>query len=229
MGFTSTTITTTGGTMTTPDPGARITARSMAIVRRELARRGIAVSPPLDAVVERVVHSTADVEYATLLRASPGAVEAGVAALRRGCAVVTDVNMVRVGISARRVTALGARVACFVGEPGVAEAARRAGLTRSAMGLRRAAELGLLEGGLAVVGNAPTALDELLRLVAQGVRPALIVGVPVGFVGAAESKAALMGVRAVPWITVEGVKGGSAVAVAVVNALLILAESHGLE
>ncbi|MDQ7029544.1 MAG: precorrin-8X methylmutase [Ardenticatenia bacterium] len=211
--------------MNTPDPGAHITAQSLAIVRQELARRQIVVPPPLEAVVERVVHSTADVEYATLLRASPGAVEAGVAALRRGCAVVTDVNMVRVGISPRHTATLGARVVCFVGEPDVAQAARRAGLTRSAMGIRRAAEQGLVAGGLVAVGNAPTALDELLRLVTQGLRPALIVGVPVGFVGAAESKAALMNVTTVPWITVEGIKGGSAVAVAIVNALLIMAES----
>ncbi len=211
-------------TTVTEGPGARIAARSFEIVRRELARRGLCASPPLDAVVERVVHSTADFEYAALMRASPGAVEAGVAALRQGSPVVADVNMVRVGINARQVAALGGKVVCFVSAPGVEELARREGITRSAAGIRRAAELGLVDGGLVVVGNAPTALEEVIRLVQdEGCRPALIVGVPVGFVGAAESKAALAALETVPWITVEGVKGGSAVAVAVVNALLQLA------
>lgn len=207
----------------TEEVGDRITAQSFAIVRRELARRGVHVPPPLKAVVERVIHSTADFEYATLLRASPGAVEAGVAALQQGCTVVTDVNMVRVGINARHVATLRGKVVCFVSDPHAEALARQEELTRSAVGIRRAATLGLVDGSLIVVGNAPTALEEAIRLVDEGCRPALIVGVPVGFVGAAESKATLATLENVPWITVEGVKGGSAVAVAIVNALLKLA------
>jgi precorrin-8X/cobalt-precorrin-8 methylmutase len=96
-------------------------------------------------------------------------------------------------------------------------------MTRSATGMRIAAEQALLNGGIAVIGNAPTALYEVIRLIEEGLRPALVVGVPVGFVSTAESKAALMQVTTVPWLTTAGRKGGSPVAVAVINALLRLA------
>ena len=197
-----------------------IAERSLAIVRDELRRRGWVFPLPWAQVVERVIHSTADFEFATLLKASPGAVEAGMAALRQGCAIVTDVHMVRVGIDARRVAALGGQVHCFISAPDVVAAARANGLTRAAQGIRHAAAQGLLDGGIVVIGNAPTALREALRQVEKGVRPALIIGVPVGFVDAAESKEALMAQSAVPWISTQGRKGGSPVAVAIVNALV---------
>ncbi len=213
----------------TPLNPALIAAGSFVIIRRELARRGYAFPPELAAIVERVIHSTADFEYASLIRTAPGAIGAGVAALSTGCPIITDVNMVRVGISRARVRALGGRVYCFVEHPDVRVEALRLGMTRSAMGMRHAAQQGLLAGSVVVVGNAPTALYELLRLIEKGMRPALIVGVPVGFVGAAESKAALMTVTDVPWITAEGCKGGSAVAVAIINALLRLATGDSPE
>jgi precorrin-8X/cobalt-precorrin-8 methylmutase len=146
-----------------------------------------------------------------------------VQALQMGCAVVTDVNMVKVGISARRLSEFGGSLHCFVAEVEVRQRAEAAGTTRSAMGLRLAAEKGWLEGGLVVIGNAPTALYEVIRLVEAGLRPALIIGVPVGFVSTVESKAALTQVTATPWIVTHGRKGGSPVAVAIVNALLRLA------
>lgn len=202
---------------------AQIAAQSFTIIRAELSARGIQLAPPLAEIVERVIHSSADFEFATLTRASPGAVEAGVAALRSGCAIITDVRMVQVGISARRLAAWGGAVHCFVAEPEVAARAAATGLTRGALGVRLAHEHGLLDGGIVVVGNAPTALYETIRLLDAGARPALVVGVPVGFVNTAESKEALMACAAVPWIVTTGRKGGSTIAVAMLNALLRLA------
>ncbi|MFQ3663587.1 MAG: precorrin-8X methylmutase [Chloroflexaceae bacterium] len=200
-----------------------IAAESFAIIRRGLAERGHAFPPPLATVIERVVHSTADFEFADLVQTSPGAVEAGVRALRTGCAVVTDVHMVRVGINAGRLAALGGSLHCLIDDPEVRSFAAASGVTRGAQSMRLAAERGLLGGAIVAIGNAPTALDEVIRLVATGERPALVVGVPVGFVGAAESKAALTAVTSVPWLITSGRKGGSTVAVAVINALLRLA------
>ncbi|MBE7552979.1 MAG: precorrin-8X methylmutase [Anaerolineales bacterium] len=202
---------------------ALIAADSFAIIRAELQAAGYHFAPPLAAVVERIIHSTADFDFASNTQTSPGAIEAGVQALRRGCPVVTDVNMVRIGISAPRLVALGGTVHCFVAADLTRERAQTAEITRSALGMRLAAEQGLLEGGLAVIGNAPTALYEVLHWVKEGVRPALVIGVPVGFVSTVESKEALMRVSTAPWIVTAGRKGGSTVAVAIVNALLRLA------
>lgn len=204
-----------------------IAAESFVIIRRCLAERGYAFEMPLAAVVERVIHTTADFELAELLRASPGAVEAGAAALAAGCPVVTDVHMVRIGVSASRVAALGGSLHCFVDDPGVRARAEAEGATRGAIGMRLAAERGLLDGAVVAIGNAPTALYEVIRLVEAGARPALVVGAPVGFVGAAESKEALVAVTAVPWLIVSGRKGGSPIAAAAVNAMLRLAVGAG--
>lgn len=202
---------------------ATIAADSFAIIRAELQAAGHYFAPPLAAIVERVIHSTADFDFAGITQTSPGAVEAGTQALRTGCAVITDVNMVRVGISTPRLAALGGTVHCFVATDRTRERAQAAEITRSAMGMRLAAEQGLLEGGLVVVGNAPTALYEVLHWIKAGIRPALVIGVPVGFVSTVESKEALIQVNTVPWIVTAGRKGGSTVAVAIVNALLRLA------
>lgn len=206
--------------MMTLDP---ITTASFRIVDGELAAQGVRLPPDQHALVRRAIHSTADFELAHALRFHPAAIDRGVAALHAGAAVVADVQMVAVGIDRRRLQALGGRVLCEVGDPVTTDAARAAGTTRSAAGVRRAlAAAG--EGAIVVIGNAPTALREVLRLVgANAVRPALVIGVPVGFVDAAESKAVLMEHGAVPWIAVAGRKGGSPVAVALVNALLHLA------
>ncbi len=206
------------------DPQA-ITQASFAIIQEELTARGLHFPPGQAQVIERIIHSTGDFDFATLTRFSPGAVERSVARLRQGCPVVTDVNMVRVGISQARLTGLGGELHCFVAHPEVHRRAREEGTTRSALGIRLAWERGLVDGGVLAIGNAPTALYELLRLVdEEGARPALVIGVPVGFVSTAESKAALMAQETVPWIATEGRKGGSPVAVAAVNALLRLAQ-----
>ncbi len=192
-----------------------IAAESFAIIRRGLTERGHAFEPPLAAVIERIVHSTADFEFADLVRTSPGAVEAGVEALRTGCAVLTDVHMVRVGVNAGRLAALGGSLHCLIDDPEVQSFAVANGITRGAQSMRLAAERGLLEGAIVAIGNAPTALEEVIRLVGTGARPALIIGVPVGFVGAAESKAALAGVSAVRRLIISGRQEGSTAAIAV--------------
>jgi precorrin-8X/cobalt-precorrin-8 methylmutase len=204
-----------------------IATDSFGIIRRHLAEQGYQFDPPTLAVVERIIHSTADFEFADLVRFSPGAIAAGVAALQAGCAVLTDVHMVRVGISAQRLGALGGSLHCFIDDEEVRARAATAGSTRSTQSMRLAAERGLLAGSIVAVGNAPTALYEVIRLIETGVRPALVVGVPVGFVGTAESKAALMEQNSVPWIVTAGFKGGSTIAVAAINALLRLATDAG--
>ncbi|MCZ7570899.1 MAG: precorrin-8X methylmutase [Ardenticatenaceae bacterium] len=199
-----------------------ITANSFHLVRRELGTRADRFTPDELSVVARVIHSTADFDFAETLAWSDGAIDAGVAALRRGAAVICDVSMVHTGISARRLAALGGTLYCFIADADVHAVARREGTTRALVAIRKAGPL--LDGALLAIGNAPTALLEAIRMVREEERrPALIIGVPVGFVATAESKAELATHREVPWITCHGRKGGSPVAVAIVNALLRLA------
>ncbi|RRR77021.1 MAG: precorrin-8X methylmutase [Candidatus Viridilinea halotolerans] len=204
-----------------------IAAQSFVLIREGLAERGKILPAPLSAVVERIIHTTADFEFADLVQTSPAAVEAGVRALQKGCAVLTDVEMVRIGINRQRLERLGGTLHCLMNDPAVLPADAAGGLTRSVQAMRLAAERGLLTDSIVAIGNAPTALEELLRLLETGTRPALIIGVPVGFVGAAESKAALAAVTTVPWLITQGRKGGSTIAVATVNALLRLAVGAG--
>jgi len=175
------------------------------------ARVDTAELPPCTrAVVERVIHTSADVEYARDLVCDEDALRAGWAALAGDAPVVVDVRMLAAGITSRT-----AVVALGLSGPPVE------GLTRTAAGVRVAAAE-YPEGAVWAVGNAPTALRELVRLAAEGaVRPALVVGMPVGFVDAAESKAALRG-SGLPAVSNRSAKGGAAVAAAVVNALLYL-------
>jgi precorrin-8X/cobalt-precorrin-8 methylmutase len=173
-------------------------------------------------IVRRVIHTTADFELAEQMHFSWGVVGRALSTLRCGAKILCDTNMVLSGINKSRLAKLGGRVACHVADLQVAAEAKQAGLTRSTFALRK----GVAEGcTVFLIGNAPTALFELLRLVERGeVQPDLIVGVPVGFVGAAESKAALLETD-LPFIAIEGRKGGSAIAAAILNALLIQAES----
>ncbi|HMN03692.1 precorrin-8X methylmutase [Geobacter anodireducens] len=177
-------------------------------------------------VVRRAIHTSADFDYARSMAFSPDAVPRALAALKAGRGIVTDTTMALSGIAKPRLERFGISVSCFVADPDVARRAREQGITRSILALRAgASDRG---NGIFVIGNAPTALFELIRLVREeGLRPDLVVGLPVGFVGAAESKEALLAleheVPEVPFITNRGRKGGSNVAAAVVNALLILA------
>ncbi len=179
------------------------------------------LAPELWAVVRRMIHTSADLEYLRTVRCHPEAVAAGVAALRRGAPLGTDTRMLLAGIGTGRLARLGVTPFCLLDEPGVAQEAARQGTTRAAA----AVEAGLprLAGGIVAIGNAPTALLRLLELLEAGAAsPALVVGLPVGFVNAAESKE-LLSRQSCPFITALGPKGGSAVAAAVINALAIMA------
>jgi len=174
-------------------------------------------------IVRRAIHTSADFEYAQSMVLSDDIVERAVAAFTSGAGIVTDTNMALSGISKPRLATFGCQVSCHVADPDVAEMAKAEGVTRSIAAMRKA--VANPDNRIFVIGNAPTALFELLRLVEAGTaKPALIVGLPVGFVGAEESKNALAsGTHDIPFITNIGRKGGSNVAAAVVNALAILA------
>jgi precorrin-8X/cobalt-precorrin-8 methylmutase len=178
-------------------------------------------SPEVWPVVRRMIHTTGDLGYVETARLHPQAIAAGVEALRRGRPLGTDTRMLLAGISSGRLGRLGVEPFCILDSPEVAQNATRQGTTRTAAGLELA--LPRLAGGIVAIGNAPTALMRLLELLVAGAPPpALVVGLPVGFVNAAESKEALTQQNC-PYITALGPKGGSAVAAAVINALAIMA------
>ena len=178
-------------------------------------------SPEIWFVVRRMIHTTADLDYLQSVRFHSQAVTAGVEALKNGRPVVTDTRMLLAGISTGRLNRLGVEAACMLDDPDAAREAARQGTTRSAAAMARA--LPRVAGGIVAIGNAPTALLKLLELLAAGgPQPALIVGLPVGFVNAAESKEALTRQNC-PYITAVGPKGGSPVAASVINALAIMA------
>ena len=198
---------------------------SLAIIAAELEERGIAIPPENQAVVRRVIHATADFDYAEQLRFTPGAAERGVQALRAGGVIVTDTNMALAGVSKPALAKLGGAAFCYMADPAVAAAAKAAGTTRAVVAMGHAAALH--PGAVFAVGNAPTALFALCDAMEAGqFRPALIIGVPVGFVNVVESKERLMDVcgrLGVPAIAAMGRKGGSSVAAAICNALLYTA------
>jgi precorrin-8X/cobalt-precorrin-8 methylmutase len=172
-------------------------------------------------VVRRIIHTTADFDFARSTRFAPKVIDAALAALRRGKPILCDTNMVAAGVNKPRLQRFGCQLRCHVADAAVAAAARAEGVTRSILAMRK----GVGEGcGIFLIGNAPTALFELLRLAEAGeVQPSLVVGVPVGFVGAEESKEALL-TSNLPFITCRGRKGGSAIAATILNALMLLAE-----
>jgi precorrin-8X/cobalt-precorrin-8 methylmutase len=200
--------------------GRSIEEQSFAIIDAETGSHQFA--PAEWQVVRRVIHATADFEFQSLMRFSPDAVECGIAALKKGCPIVVDVKMIEVGLNAERLAAYGCKVHCFISDEDVIRAARQADSTRAIEAMRKAARSGLLEGAIVAVGNAPTALLEVGRVVREGnARPALVIGVPVGFVSAAQSKEVIEA-TSTPSIVARGRKGGSPVAVAVLHALLSL-------
>ena len=172
----------------------------------------------------RLIHASGDVGYAPITREHPQAIDAAIAALKRGVDIYTDVEMVRTGINKKKLASFGGTVHCLVADPDVAARAKAEGITRSMVAMRTFGKD--MDGSIVAIGNAPTALFEVLRLVREeGIRPACIVGIPVGFVGAAESKAELAANDIVPYITVEGSKGGSPIAAAAVNALMYMIDN----
>ena len=162
-------------------------------------------------IVRRMIHSNADFEFNGLTEFHPQATEAGIQAILRGGApIVADVGMICTGLSRPRLAHFGLHTHEFINDEDVIDAARSEDTTRAVQAMRKAQRLGLLDGAIVGIGNAPTALIELVRLIREeGVRPALVIGMPVGFVSAAESKDLLAEVSETPWIIIRGRKGGS--------------------
>ena len=204
-------------------PG-EIERTSMEIIAGELAQRGIVIPPEQEAVVKRVIHTTADFDFAQTLRFSEHAVALGVAALEQGTNIVTDTNMARSGVSRPSLAKLGGQVFCYMADEDVARAAKENGTTRAVAAMEKMARE--QPGAILAVGNAPTALLELAQLMEKGLRPALVIAAPVGFVNVVESKERIWQVclaHQVPVIAAMGRKGGSGVAAAICNALLYTA------
>ena len=202
----------------------QIEAESFRIIEEELGPHSW--NAQMWPLVRRAIHTSADFDYARTMQITDGAVASGIEALKAGLGVVTDTTMIISGMGKERLNRFGVQANCLVADPQVAREAKDLGVTRSIIAMRKAArDAG---NGIFVIGNAPTALFELIRLIREeGVRPGLIVALPVGFVGAAESKEALKELAreypALQFVTNTGRKGGSNVAAAVMNAILIQA------
>ena len=196
--------------------------RSMELIAPHLAE--LHLDERATKLYSRLIHASGDVGYASITRVHPEAIDRAIEALKAGAHIYTDVEMVRTGINKKKLASFGGEVHCLVADPDVAVQAKELGITRSMVAMRKFGKA--LDGSIVAIGNAPTALFEVLRLVREeGIRPACIVGIPVGFVGAAESKAELAENGIVPYITVEGTKGGSPIAAAAINALMYIIDN----
>ena len=172
-------------------------------------------------IVRRMIHTSADFEYIKTVRFHPKAIQAGIKAIKSGCRIFTDTHMAKVGIRKKEIQAFGGEVNCLITDENVAKKAQAEGTTRALAAVDMVGER--INNGIYVVGNAPTALLRLIEVIREKkASPALIIGLPVGFVNAAESKDALITLD-FPYITNKGRKGGSNIAASVVNALAIMA------
>lgn len=196
-------------------PG-EIEKRSFALIAQELGDRQL--DPEQEPVIKRVIHTTADFDYADTLHFTAHAVGRMQRAIREGACIVTDTQMAKAGINKKELTRYGGEVLCFIGDEDVAKEAAERGITRAAVSMEKAA--GLSGELIFAVGNAPTALMRLYELMEAGaIRPAGIIGVPVGFVNVVEAKEQILQADC-PMIVARGRKGGSNVAAAICNALL---------
>ena len=179
-------------------------------------------------LVRRMIHANADFEFNGLTAFHPQAMQAGLAAvLKGGSPIVADVEMICVGLSKPRLKHFGMTTHHYISDDDVIEQAKAEETTRAVQAMRKAHREGRLDGAIVGIGNAPTALIEVIRLIREeGAKPALIVGMPVGFVSAAESKDLLMTIDDIPWVAIKGRKGGSTLVVAAIHALLGLAEAE---
>jgi precorrin-8X/cobalt-precorrin-8 methylmutase len=197
-----------------------IEAKSFEMITEELGEHPF--TDEQYAVVQRVIHASADFDLGRSLVFHPDAIQAGIRAIISGKIVVADVQMVQVGISKPRIEKFGGEIKVYISDPDVMEEAKRLNTTRAIISMRKAIKDA--DGGIFAIGNAPTALLELIRLVKAGeAKPGLVIGLPVGFVSAAESKEELAKLD-IPFITNIGRKGGSTVTVAALNAISLLAE-----
>lgn len=203
------------------DPMA-IEVRSFEIIKPHLEKYNL--SEAETKLYSRMIHASGDVEYAPIIRIHKDVIEAMKKAILSGCKIYTDVEMVRTGINKRKLASFGGSVECKIADPEIAAYAKANGVTRSIAAMRRFGKD--LNGSIVAIGNAPTALFEVIRLMnEEGVRPAAVVGTPVGFVGAAESKDYLIEKSPVPYITVVGTKGGSPIAASCINAVMYLIDN----
>jgi precorrin-8X/cobalt-precorrin-8 methylmutase len=200
--------------------GQSIENESMEIIDREVGSH-----PYSDMewpIVRRIIHATADFDFAgkNKIVLHKDAIKSGTSALKNGCSIITDVNGVIGGLNKQNPKDFGNDIICNISDPGLAERAKRENKTRAQMSMRVAASE--MNGGIVAIGNAPTALLEVIKMIREGVtKPALVIGIPVGFVSAAESKEELQTID-VPFITNVGRKGGSSCAASIVNALFKL-------
>ena len=174
-------------------------------------------------IVRRVIHSTADFDFAgkNKIIFHKDAIESAMNALRNGCSIIVDVNGVIGGLNKQNPKDFGNNIVCNISNPEIMELAKKEGKTRSQVSMRAA--ISDIDGGVIAIGNAPTALMEIIQMVKEGiVKPALIIGIPVGFICAAESKAELSKLEGAPFITNIGRKGGSSSASAIINAIFKL-------
>ena len=193
-----------------------IEKRSFEISTQELGDR--VLDEKQAPVIKRVIHTTADFDYADNLVFSPNVMELAWQAIREGTPIITDTNMGKSGINKKRLANYGSEVYCFMADEDVAEEARKHGTTRACASMDKAARLGL--NGIFAIGNAPTALVRLHELMQEGaIKPRLIIGVPVGFVNVVQAKELIL-TDDVPYIVARGRKGGSNVAAAICNALV---------
>ncbi len=202
-----------------------IEARSMEIIQAEMGPHDFTAEQL--PIVKRCIHTSADFDYVKNLVFTPGAVEAGLAAIKGGCTIVTDTQMARAGINKRVLEKFGGQAVCFMSDPDVAREAKARGVTRAVVSMERAAKL----SGTVIlaIGNAPTALARACELAAEGAfSPALIIGVPVGFVNVVESKCILEKTPG-QHIVARGRKGGSNIAATICNAMLYMASGNRRE
>jgi len=200
--------------------GREIERESFRIIDEEMGEHRF--PPDQWPIVRRVIHTTGDFDYSQRIRFTPDAVFRAIEALRGGSCIYADTRMIRAGLSPWRLEWHGNQVICPAESETSRQLAEKAGVTRTLAAFRGCAAD--MDGSVVAIGNAPTALLEVIRLIEEdGVRPALVIGVPVGFVQAEQSKAALLDLTKQPSITVLGRKGGSSVAVAIIHALIELA------
>nr|AIF10817.1 precorrin-8X methylmutase (cobH, cbiC) [uncultured marine thaumarchaeote KM3_47_A07] len=200
--------------------GQSIEDESMEIIEREI---GSHIYSDMEwPIVRRIIHATADFDFAgkNKIVLHKDAIKSGTSALKNSCSIITDVNGVIGGLNKQNPKDFGNDVICNISDPGLAERAKQENKTRAQMSMRVAASE--MNGGIVAIGNAPTALLEVIKMIREGItKPALVIGIPVGFVSAAESKEELQTID-VPFITNVGRKGGSSCAASIVNALFKL-------
>ncbi len=198
-----------------------IEKKSFSIIEEELGAKGIIIPEEQRFIIHRVIHTTADFEYARTMTFSEGVLKKAGELLKKGAVIVTDTNMALSGIHKKTMEALGCKAFCFMADEDVAKEAKARGITRAAVSMEKA--MSIREPVIFAIGNAPTALLTLHEKMEEGYRPGLIIGVPVGFVNVEQSKELILH-DPVPFIVNRGRKGGSSVAAAIVNALLYEAD-----